>query len=179
MKATVLVGALHFVFGLAVGGLGIFAAFRLLGRMLKLGHQQRAPGGTPAVQLFEAACLVSLAILVRDALTATFEVVDLLVYRRAFSLSMLGQLTLVGIEHLACTLAAGSAVLISGVWVFNRLTPEVDELEELKAGHLGPSIVLSAVIVSLALLCAPALRHVLNGLIPFPELPAGVVAPPS
>jgi uncharacterized membrane protein YjfL (UPF0719 family) len=179
LKSTVLVGLLHCSVSLVFGGLGIFLAYRLIGRLLKVRLQLRAVGGNTAVQLFEAACLLSLAILARDAISATFDAVDLVLYRGVLTPAVLGALTVAALEHLGLTLLAGVAVLLSGVWLFNRLTPEVDEMAEIRAGHLGPAIVLSAVVVALALLCAPGLRHALSGLIPLPELPSDVVAPPS
>ena len=179
MKESVAVGLLQFGFGLVVGGLGVFVGFRLLRRFMKLDAVSRPPGGNAAAHVFEGAALISLAILARDAVSAIFEAVDVMLYRESLTPALLGQLMLAASEHLLLTVGAGVLVFLIGVGVFNRLTPRVDEVAEVRAGHIGPAFLLGAVLVVLALLGAPGLHRALNGLIPLPALPADVIRPPS
>jgi hypothetical protein len=62
--------------------------------------------------------------------------------------------------------------------LFDKLTGGVEEMEQIRAGHVAPAIVVGAVLIVLALLTAPGLETALEGLLPVPELPEGVLPTP-
>ena len=79
--------------------------------------------------------------------------------------------------HVGLALALGSMLLFLSVWLFNRLTPGVDEVAQVRAGALGPALVLGAILVTFALLAAPGLEALLSGLVPWPQLPDDLGVP--
>ena len=81
---------------------------------------------------------------------------------------------LLGGLHIGLALALGSALLAIGVWIFNFLTPGIDEVAAVRAGKIAPALVLGAILITLALLAAPGLEAILSGLVPYPQLPDGV-----
>jgi hypothetical protein len=73
----------------------------------------------------------------------------------------------------------GSTLLAVGVWLFDLMTPGIDELAAVREGKVGPALLLGGIVVTLALLAAPGLEALLSGLVPFPSLPSGIGESPS
>jgi uncharacterized membrane protein YjfL (UPF0719 family) len=151
--ALIFLGILKLGVGIFVGGLGVFAAWRLLSKALRLDSVL----DNPAAGLVHGSVLLALAILIRNSLGATYDTIDLLLRRGVPAAGVLGKLALHSVAHIALALILGSALLGMGLWLFDRLTPGIDEVEAVRAGKIGPALLLSAIVVTLALLAAPGL----------------------
>lgn len=173
MNAAVMAAGLVKLFiGIGLGGLGVALAWKLLTRVLWSGqggvHEENTATG-----VLHASALLSLAMLVRQTLAALYDTIDLFIARGDI-VRTIPRVLLLGGLHIGLALIVGGSILAMGVWLFNRLTPGVDEIAEVRAGKVGPAIVLGAILVTLALLAAPGLEALLSGLIPYPQLPDGV-----
>lgn len=175
----VLVGLLKVVFGGLVAALGIWIAFRGLNRLLGTNALEDLRQGNIAAGIVHAASLLALGLLVQHAIQATSDAVDLTVRTPPFQPMMVARLVLFAVLHVVLSLGVGTAVLALGVLLFDRMTPGLDELAEVRRGNVALALVLAAILVVLALLTAPGLQAALNGLIPFPQLPAGVLRAPA
>ncbi len=167
-------GAVKLFLGIGLGGLGVVVAWRLLSRLLAGGGATLEDN--PAAGILHAASLLSLGLLARESLTALYGTLDLLLLRGEV-LKTLPRVLLLGGLHIGLALGVGSLLLALGVWLFNHLTPGVDEVAAVRAGKVGPALVLGAILVALALLAAPGLEALLTGLIPWPRLPDGLGVP--
>lgn len=174
------VGITKVLFGILVGALGIFFASRVLGRFLRWGNvDEDIRKGSLAAGILKASALIALGILVQNAVTATFNAMDLLYRWRTPQLSWAKAFGLYGLCHVGLSLAVGSCVLALGAILFNRLTKGVDELEEVRKGNAAPALVLGAVMIVMALVTAPGLQTALDGLLPLPELARDEMVAPS
>jgi uncharacterized membrane protein YjfL (UPF0719 family) len=171
----IFIGVLKLGIAIVVGGLGVLASSRLLSKALKLDSVL----DNPAAGTVHASVLLALALLIRNSLGATYDTIDLLLRRGAPAAGVMAKLLVHSVGHIALTLVLGSTLLAMGLWLFNLLTPGVDEVEAVRQGKLGPAIVLGGIVVALALLAAPGLEALLSGLVPFPSLPVGVGVSPS
>ena len=158
--------------GIGLGGLGVVLAWKLLTRLLHSPEGQPLEEN-PAAGIVHASALVSLGLLVRQVLSALYDTIDLFLLRGDF-LKTLPRVLLLGGLHIGLALGLGTALLTLGVWIFNRLTPGIDEVAAVRAGKIGPALVLGAILITLALLAAPGLEAILSGLIPYPQLPEGM-----
>ncbi|MFO0595679.1 MAG: DUF350 domain-containing protein [Myxococcaceae bacterium] len=175
--AVLAAGAVKLFIGIGLGGFGVALTWKALVRLLSSGEGVPLEDN-PAAGLLHASALLSLGILVRQVLSALFDTIDVFMLRGEF-LKMLPRVLLFGGLHIGLALSIGAGVLVLGVWIFNRLTPGIDEVAAVRAGKLGPALVLGAIIVTLALLTAPGLEALLSGLIPLPALPEGLGATAS
>ncbi|MBX5484243.1 MAG: DUF350 domain-containing protein [Myxococcaceae bacterium] len=164
-------GLAKLLFAVVVAGLGTIFAARLLKRLLDIRTDEAVQRGNVAVGVVKAAALIALALLARAAVEATFDAVDLTLQAPQVNPKHLGVLAIYAVAHLVLTLLVGIALLVIAIFVFNRITPGVDEVAEVRQGNVAAGVVLGAVVVVVALLAAPALEAALNGLLPFPELP--------
>lgn len=172
----VLIGFVKLVVGLVLAALTVVLAYRVLARLLKSGH---ALEENPAAGVLHASSLLSLALLARNSLGALYDTIDLVVHGGAPSLAQLLKVAAHGLLHVGLALVLGTALLALGVWIFNRLTPGVDEVAAVGQGKLGPALVLGAILVVAALLTGPGLEALLAGLVPYPALPSGSSVSPS
>ncbi|NVJ10350.1 DUF350 domain-containing protein [Myxococcus sp. AM001] len=173
------VGLIKVVFGGLVAALGIWLALRGLSRILGANPAEELRQGNVAACLVHAASLVSLGLLVQHAVQATSDALDLTVQNSTLQLLVVGRLVAVAVLHVGLSLGVGVTVLGTGVLLFDRMTPGIDELAEVRKGNVAAALILSAILLVLALLTAPGLQAALNGLIPFPQLPAGTLRAPA
>ncbi|QDE70837.1 MULTISPECIES: DUF350 domain-containing protein [Myxococcus] len=173
------VGLIKVVFGGLVAALGIWLALRGLSRILGANPVEELRQGNVAACLVHASSMVSLGLLVQHAVQATSDALDLTVQNPPLHLLVVGRLVAVAVLHVGLSLGVGVTVLGTGVLLFDRMTPGIDELAEVRKGNVAAALILSAILLVLALLTAPGLQAALNGLIPFPQLPEGTLRAPA
>ncbi|HHH10801.1 MAG TPA: DUF350 domain-containing protein, partial [Sorangium sp.] len=154
--SMLIVGLAKMAFGILVGAGGILLAARGLHRWMGTaatdGEQQQ---GNVAVGVLKAGSLIALGVLLRHAVVATFDAMDLLYRDAAVSLSALGSLAIYSVLYVGLSMVVSATVLALGTWLFMRLTKGVDEMAEIRKGNVAPAVVMAAVMVVLALMTAP------------------------
>lgn len=166
-----LLGLAKLVFAGCVAGAGVLIGVRLLKRFLKIQADEALAAANVAVGVVKAGSIVALALLARAAVLATFDAVDLLMQGPKVPWMLLVQVGAFALLHLVFTLAVGVGLLWLSIFVFNRVTPGVDELAEVQKGNVAAGLVLAAIVVVIALLASPALQAALSGLLPYPSVP--------
>jgi uncharacterized membrane protein YjfL (UPF0719 family) len=175
-----LVGLAKVAFGLVVGVLGIFAASRILGRLLRAGAVDAAVReGNVALGLLNASATVALGILAQRAVAATFDAMDLVYRDRRVDAAVIGKFFGYAFFHVGLALVIGSVALALGAWVFGKMTRDVDELAEIRRNNIAAALVMSGVLIVLALMTAPGLSTALDGILPLPALAPGEGFSPS
>jgi hypothetical protein len=172
--SLILVGAVKLLLGIFLGGVGVVVAYAVLSRLLK---SAQALEDNVAAGALHASSLVSLAFLARNSLLATYDTIDLTMHAGKPDAIALLKVLGHGVLHVGLALALGTGLLFLGVWLFNRLTPGIDEVAAVGQGKVAPALVLGAILIVLAMLAAPGLEALLAGLVPFPQLPAGTMVP--
>jgi len=172
-----LVGLAKLVFGVLVGVVGITVAARVAKRLAGFSSlDQQLREGNVAVGLVLAASILAMAILVAPAVSGTFGALDLL--RRSAPGLGLAWVLAYAAAHVAAALGVAMGLLVVGARSFVRLTPEVDEIAEIRAGNVASALVLAAVLVALAMLAEQGVATMLDGLLPLPTLGRdGLIAP--
>lgn len=175
-----LIGIGKILFGIVVGAAGVWMGARVLERLLRTGEMDaELEKGNSAAAILAAAGLLSLGLLTKHAVTATFAAVDFLLRGQTISGAAVGKLAFYGFVHAALSLAVGAATLAIGTFLFSRLTRGVDEIAQIRKGNIAPAIVLGTVMVVIALVVAPGLETALDGLLPLPTLARDEVVAPS
>ena len=165
------VGTAKLLFGLLVATVGGLLASRLLSRLLGLGRvEEELKRGNVAVALLEVGALLSLALLCKPAVEATFTSMDYLYRGRGVTPAVLLEFARFGFGHVGLALAVGAGVMATGTLLYAGLTRRVDEIAAVREGNPAPALVIAAVMVAMALLAEPGLETMLDGLIPMPVL---------
>lgn len=108
--------------------------------------------GNPAVGIVMGAAIASLALILRPALSLPAVRSDI-----APGLRPLLGLGLLALQFVLA-LVIGLGAMAFTVWLFNRLTRDLDEVAELAKGNLSVAALLAGVLLAVALLIAPAVE---------------------
>ncbi|MFK7898121.1 MAG: DUF350 domain-containing protein [Myxococcota bacterium] len=174
-----LIGLAKLVFGVFVGVVGISVAARLTARLSgfdRLDDGLRA--GNVAVGISVAGSIVAMGILVQHAVSGTFGALDLLLHASDQG-GGAAWIFLYAAVHVVVALGAGAAIVVIGIRVFVRLTPEVDEISEIHDGNVASALVLASVLIVMALLAQQGMETLLDGLLPLPTLGRDLMLVPN
>lgn len=116
--------------------------------------------GNAAVGIVLGAMVIAVAWVLRPALKMPMERWDVGTARVAIALGVEAAQLLVGL-----VLAVGS--ILFAVWLFDRLTTNLDEQAELKRGNVAVAALLAGVILGIALLVGVALEGLFGLVTPF------------
>lgn len=173
-----LIGVAKLFFGVAVGVVGITVAARVAKRLAGFPSiDEGLRAGNAAIGIAVAGAILSMGILVQHAVRGTFGALDLLL-RSSQAWFEVAWVFAYAVGHVAAALGVGILILSVGTRAFVRLTPEIDEIAEIRGGNAASALVLAAVLVVMALLAQQGVQTMLDGLLPLPVLGRdGPVAP--
>ena len=171
MSTTLLlIGLAKIGFGLIVAVVGILCASRLISFLLGLTNVELSLArGNLAIAILESGAVLALALLCRHSVSATFAAMDFLYQGADFSPSMLPAFLGYALMHVGSALGLGASGIAAGVVAYGALTRRVDELGEVVDGNAAPALIIAAIMVAIAMLIAPGLETLLDGLLPMPE----------
>lgn len=177
--SLVLIGVAKILFGLIVGVLGIAVAVRAAKRLSgfpSLDESLRT--GNVAMGISISGMILAIGILVQHAVRGTFGALDLLMSASDGGFSVTWVLGY-AIGHVVAALIVGVLIIVVGTRAFVRLTPNVDEIAEIRDGNVASALVLAIVLVVLAILVQQGVSTLLDGLLPLPVLGRDLLVPPS
>lgn len=173
------IGLAKLAFGVFVGVVGISVAARLTARLSgfdRLGDGLRA--GNVAVGIAVAGSIAAMGIMVRHAVSGTFGALDLLLHASGGGFGA-AWVFLYAFVHVAAALGVGAGIVVIGTRAFVRLTPDVDEIAEIRDGNVASALVLASVLIVMALLAQQGMETLLDGLLPLPTLGRDAVLGPG
>jgi uncharacterized membrane protein YjfL (UPF0719 family) len=151
----VLLGLAQLVIAIMLGAVATFLSFYLFQWFTRdLDEWEEVRQGNPAVGTVLGAMLVSVALVLRPALTVDAEVWD--AGHQIYVQVLLAEALQVAIGLILAVLALGFALL-----VFVSLTRGIDEVAELKKGNLAVGGMLAGVILAVGLMVSQALSQVM------------------
>lgn len=172
------IGAAKLLFGLVVGVVGVTIAARMATRFA--GFESVDEGlrsGNVALGIVAGGAMVSMALFVQHAVSATFGAFDLL-RNASTDATGVGWIALYALLHVGAALGLGAFLVMVATRAFVRLTPEIDEIAEIHDGNVASALVLAAMLVALAMLSQQGVETMLDGFLPIPRLGRdGVVMP--
>jgi uncharacterized membrane protein YjfL (UPF0719 family) len=174
----VLVGAAKLLFGIMVGVVGITSAVRVakyFGGFPDVNGALRDNNVAMSVSI--AGAIVAMGILVQPAVYGTFSALELLLYAAQHWIEV-SWIVAYAIGHVFAALFIGAAIIAIGTQVAIRLTPDVDEINEIRKGNVSCALVLAVILVVLAMLAQEGLKTFLDGFLPLPELGRDTLAAP-
>ena len=172
------IGLAKLFFGMAVGVIGITVAARASKRLSGFTSiEEGLRSGNVAVGITLSGAILAMGILVQHAVRGTFGALDLLLYAPGEWFRVVW-IFVYAIVHVTAALAVGVLILSVGTRAFIGLTPDVDEIAEIRGGNVASALILAVVLVVMAMLAQLGVQTMLDGLLPLPKLGRdGLVAP--
>lgn len=154
---------LTFVLGLAV----VYGSYRLLGRLFRgLDLGAGLAKGSLALGLTLASFLFGIVLLMKRSLYPVFALLEDLARDPEAGLAAWGEAALRSLAYVGLSFAVAAAIALASIWLFDRLTKEIKELEEIRKDNLAVAVFFSGVFLSMAFFMEAGLHGLLVSLIP-------------
>ena len=167
----VLFGVSELLISVLVSFFLIFATYRLILVFTKrFDEEAQLKRKNTAVGIVLGSVLLGEAIVVRQALYPVMAVIQIFIlgperstgaYLKLLGLSI-GYVLLSGVLAILC--------ILFSFWLFDKLTPRIDQYEEIKAGNMAIAVFMALLIIGVSLLISSGVSGLTRALIPFPAV---------
>lgn len=163
-------GLAKLAFALLIAACGAYVCARQVKRMAGFADLDSAlTEGNVAVGISFAGTILAMGLLTQFALQNSFTVLALLSYGGGDWLDMAWVLAY-AIGMVGVSLLVGALVISAGIALSVRLTPNIDEIAEIRRGNVACALVLATTVVVMAFLAREGLDTLLTGGMPLPPL---------
>lgn len=169
----IIFGLLEFSVTILISFILIFGSYRLFLILTpRFDEEHQLKKKNTSVGIILGSVLLGEAIVVKQAVYPVMAVIQIFVlgqergianFLKMIGLSV-GYVVLAGILALVC--------ILFSFWLFNRLTPKIDQYEEIKKNNLAVALFMAFFIVAVCLLISQGVSGLTKALIPFPEVGA-------
>ena len=140
---------LRLVLAIVLAILGLYIASWVLGKLTKgIDEWEAIEKGNHAVAIYVAGIFISVAIIVAPGVIGLFRTFDLIGIA-------------VGFVQLVLALALAVVMQYIGLWVFGKLTKELDEWTELKKGNTAVGIVMAAIVIAISTIVSQGVASII------------------
>ncbi|MGD2245122.1 MAG: DUF350 domain-containing protein [Candidatus Aminicenantes bacterium] len=167
----ILFGLIEFLVSIVISFILIFGSYRLfLALTTRIDEERELRGGNTSVGILLGSTILGEAIVVKKAIYPVMAVIQIFVLGQEKNvgnfLTMIGYS--IGYVVLAGLLALGC--ILFSLWLFNKMTPRIGQLEEIKNNNIAVAIFVALFIISICFLISSGVAGLSRALIPFPEV---------
>jgi uncharacterized membrane protein YjfL (UPF0719 family) len=163
-------GFLEFALTFLLSFVLVFATYKILMRLTPhFDEEKQLRRKNAAVGLVLGSILLGEAIIVKQAVYPVMSVIQLFVFggnKGAPSFFRMLGLS-IGYVFLSGLLAVLSILL--SFWLFDRLTPGIDQYDEIRAGNVAIAVFMALLILAISVLASSGVAALTRALIPFPR----------
>jgi uncharacterized membrane protein YjfL (UPF0719 family) len=171
--SIIIVGLVEIVLALLFGALFIFGAFKLFILLTKdMNEMEEIKKNNTAVGILMGAMILSIVIVCINSLESAITVLGIAL--RSPESTWLTYLKFSGImlAHMLLSSIIAFFGVYFGIRLFMWMTRDINEMDEIRKNNIAVAVIIGVIVVSMAMLLAPGIKTLLDGLIPFP--PAAV-----
>ncbi len=169
----VLFGLYELTVSILISFIVIFATYKIILALTKgFDEETQLKRGNAAVGVVLGGIVVGEVIIVRQAVYPVMAVLQ--IFAMGGDRSLPAFLKLIGLSLGYVFLAAVLAVLgiLFSLWLFDKMTPGIKQVEEVKAGNVAVAVFMALLIVAVSILISSGVSGLTRALIPFPEVGA-------
>jgi len=166
MVGIIVVTAVQFALAIVLAAVAAYLGVWLYERATRdLDEWVALKKGNTAVGITLAAIVVGLAIILRPAIGAGTVALEGRLAPDVSATLLPVLLLALMLTRLVLGLVLGVAAILFAIWLFDRLTREIDEMAELAAGNQAVAALLAGVILASAILVSPVVTSISNTLL--------------
>jgi uncharacterized membrane protein YjfL (UPF0719 family) len=140
---------LRLVLAIVFAILGLYIASWVLGKLTKgIDEWEEIEKGNYAVAIYMAGIFISVAIIIGPGVIGLFRTFDLIGI-------------VVGFVQLVLALALAVVMQYVGLWVFGKLTKELDEWAQLKKGNAAVGIVMASIVIAISTIVSQGVASII------------------
>lgn len=169
----IIFGLLEFFVTILISFILIFGSYRLFLILTpRFDEERQLRKKNTSVGIILGSVLLGEAIVVKQAVYPVMAVIQIFALGQERGIAnflkmigfSIGYVVLAGVLALVC--------ILFSFWLFNRLTPKIDQYEEIKDNNLAVALFMAFFIIAVCLLISQGVSGLTKALIPFPEVGA-------
>ena len=161
------IGVIQFSVSIVLAAISAYLGVWLFERATQnIDEWQELQKGNPAVGIALAAVVVGLAIVLRPAVAGALPAASGRLIPDVAPRLVPVIISLLILTRALLGLVLGAAAILFAIWLFLRLTTELDEMAELSRGNVAVATMLAGVILATAWLISPVVSAITNWLLP-------------
>jgi hypothetical protein len=160
-------GLVQLVFTFVLAIAVVYGSYRLLGWLVRgLDTTGGLARGSVAMGIMMASFLFGIVLLMKRSLYPVFTMLKDLAFEPEANLASWGRAALWALGYVAVSFAVAVAIALASLWLFDKLTREIKEMEEIRRDNVAVAIFFSGVFLSMAYFMEAGLHGLLVTLIP-------------
>lgn len=167
----VIFGFLEFFISVLVSFILIFGSYRLLLVLTPRfdeEHQLRKKNASTGVVL--GSILLGEAIIVKQVIYPVMAVFQIFILGQEKKVSNLLKMIGYAIGYIFIAGILAIFCILFSFWLFNRMTPRIDQYEEIKNNNIAVALFMAFFVVSICLLMSAGVSGLTKALVPFPDV---------
>lgn len=173
----ILFGLTELLAAVAVSLILVFGTYRLLLRLTRrVDEENELRKGNVAVGILLGSVILGQAVVVRQALGPIMAVVQLFILGGERRIGLFLQMTAFAAGYILLSGGLAVVCLLFGFRLFDRLTPGLDEFEEIRSGNVAVAVFMGFFVLAVCFLISAGVQGLVRALVPFPRvgsLPVG------
>lgn len=162
-----LISIVQFAVSIILAAIAAYLGIWLFERATRnIDEWQELVKGNGAIGITLAAVVLGLAIVLRPAVAGALPASSGRLFPDVSAGLYPVMILLLMLTRALLGLFLGSAAILFGMWLFMRLTQDLDEMAELSKGNVAVAAMLAGVILATAWLISPVVTGITNGLLP-------------
>lgn len=167
----IIFGLLEFLVSVLISFILIFGSYRLFLILTpRFDEEHQLKKKNISVGIILGSVLLGEAIVVKQAIYPVMAVIQIFVLGE--EKNILGLLKMLGLSVGYVILAGVLAIIciLFSLWLFNRLTPGINQYEEIKNDNTAVALFMALLIIGICFLISAGVSGLTRALIPFPEV---------
>lgn len=167
----VLFGLIEFLVSVIISFILIFGSYRLFLLLTpRLDEEIQLKKKNTSVGIILGSVLLGEAIVVKQAIYPVMAVIQIFILGQEKSLVNYLKMLGYGFGYVLLTGILALICILFSFWLFNKMTPRIDQLEEVKNGNIAVAVFIGLFVISICLLMSAGVAGLTKALIPFPQV---------
>ncbi len=167
----IIFGVLEFLISILVSFFLIFGSYRLfLVITPRFDEEHQLKKKNVSVGIVLGSILLGEAIVVKQAIYPVMAVIQIFVLGEERSILSFIKMLGSGVGYVLLAGALAIICILFSLWLFNKLTPRIDQYEEIKNDNKAVALFIAFLIIGICLLISSGVSGLTRALIPFPEV---------
>jgi uncharacterized membrane protein YjfL (UPF0719 family) len=167
----ILFGLLEFLVSIFISFILIFFSYRLL--LVLTPHfdeERQLKRKNVSVAVVLGSILLGEAIVVMRAIYPVMAVIQIFVLGQEKNILNLLKMLGLSVGYVLLTGVLAIAVILISFWLFNKLTPRINQYEEIRDNNIAVALFMALFIIAVCILISAGVSGLTRALIPFPEV---------
>jgi uncharacterized membrane protein YjfL (UPF0719 family) len=169
----IIFGLLELLLSISTSFILIFGSYRLFLIITpRFDEERQLKKNNQAVGIVLGSIFLGEALVVKQAIYPAMSVIQIFVLEGERSLGKFLAMIGLGAGYVILSGILALASILFSLWIFTKMTPKLDEYEEIKKNNMAVALFVAFFVLSICLLLSSGVAGLTRALIPFPDVGA-------